>query len=239
MASTYRLLIINPVSISMWNEYVLQYAKSILSRDVEVEVRSLPKAPPAIESEYDRDFAAPYVVEEVVKANREGFSGVVINCFDDPGLEASREISDIPVLGIGETSMVMALLLGYRIAVISTGRNSRLTYYRRAVSLGIDRRIVYTSGIEVPVLSLRKDLDRVKELLLNEIKKAIEIYGAEVIVLGCGGFIGLAEDLSKMSGVPVIDPTLVTLKVAESIVRLGLRHSKIYLFNRLKTSYQS
>lgn len=237
MASAYRLLIINPVSTSIWNEYVLQYAKSVLSKDIEVEVRSLPKAPPAIESDYDKDLAAPYVVEEVVKANREGFSGVVINCFDDPGLEASREVSDIPILGIGETSMVIALLLGYRIAVISTGGNSRLTYYRKAVALGLEKRVVYTSGVEIPVLSLRKDLDKVKELLLSEIKKAVEIHGAEVIVLGCGGFIGLAEDLSKISGVPVIDPTLVTLKVAESIIRLGLKHSKVYLFNRLKTPY--
>ncbi|MEM2389645.1 MAG: aspartate/glutamate racemase family protein [Ignisphaera sp.] len=234
-----KLLVINPVSTDVWNDYLMRFAKSVLPGDVEVEVRNLPKAPPAIECEYDRDLAAPYVVEEVVRANREGFHGIVINCFDDPGLEASREVSEIPVLGIGETSMVVALLLGYRIAVISTGRNSRLTYYRKAVALGIEKRIVYTSGIEVSVLNLRKDLESVRKMLLSEIRRAVEDYGAEVIVLGCGGFIGLAEDLSKSSGVPVIDPTLVTLKVAESIVRLGLKHSRIYLFNRLSTPYMA
>ncbi|MCS7111477.1 MAG: aspartate/glutamate racemase family protein [Ignisphaera sp.] len=237
MASGYRLLIINPVSTSEWNEHVLRFARAVLPEDVEVVVKSLPGAPPAIECEYDRDLAAPHVIGEVVKANREGFNAVIINCFDDPGLEASREISEIPVLGIGETSMVVALLLGYRIAVVSTGRNSVVAYYRRAVALGIEKRIIYTSGIEVPVLSIRRDVGRVRELLLSEIRRAVESYGAEVVVLGCGGFIGLAEELSRVSGVPVVDPTIVTLKMAESIVRLGLKHSKIYLFNRLTKPY--
>ena len=232
-----KLLIINPVSTSIWNDYTLQYARYILSRDIDIHVRNLPKAPPAIECDYDRDLAAPYVVEEVVKANKEGFSGIVINCFDDPGLEASREVSDVLVLGIGETSLVTALLLGYRVAVISTGRNSRLAYYRKAVALGLEKRIVYTSGIDVSVLSLRKDLDRVKGMLLGEIRRAVEVYGVEVVVLGCGGFIGLAEELSKASGIPVIDPTLVTLKVAEFLIKLGIRHSKAYLFNRLAVPY--
>lgn len=237
MNTGYKLLVVNPVSTSEWNEYVLQYARAVISDDVEVVVRNLPRAPPAIECEYDRDLAAPYVIEEVVRANREGFSGVVINCFDDPGLEASREVSEIPVLGIGETSMVVALLLGYRVAVVSTGRNSVVAYYRRAVELGIERRIVYTSGIEIPVLGIRRDLDRVRELLLSEIRRAVENYGVEVVILGCGGFIGLAEELSRISGVPVIDPTITTLKIAESMVKLGLRHSKVYLFNRLARPY--
>lgn len=237
MAPALKLLIINPVGTSIWDGYTLQYAKSVLSSDIDVHVRSLPKAPPAIECEYDRDLAAPHVVEEVVKANKEGFNGIVINCFDDPGLEASREVSDVLVLGIGETSLTIALLLGYRVAVISTGRNSRLTYYRKAVALGLEKRVVYTSGIDMPVLSLRKDLDRVKEMLMGEIRRAVDVYGAEVVVLGCGGFIGLAEELSRASGVPVVDPTLVTLKVAESLIKLGVRHSKVYLFNRLAVPY--
>jgi Asp/Glu/hydantoin racemase len=56
-------------------------------------------------------------------------------------------------------------------------------------------------------------------------------------VLGCGGFIGLSEELSRECGVPVIDPTLVTVKIAESTVKLRYTHSKKLLLNRLKTPY--
>lgn len=237
MVSKHQILVINPVGIDIWNNIVLEYAKSVLSDEFEVKVRNLPKAPPTIECEYDKDLATPYVIEEVLRANKEGFSAVIINCFDDPGLEASREVSAIPVLGIGETAITFALLLGYRIAIISTGENSRVTYYKRAVALGLEKRISYVSGINISVRDLRKDMKKVKELILNEIKKAVEEHDAQVVVLGCGGFIGLAEDLSKECGIPVIDPTLVTLKVAESIVKLRLSHSRAHLFNRLAIPY--
>ncbi|MEM0474215.1 MAG: aspartate/glutamate racemase family protein [Zestosphaera sp.] len=220
-----KILVLNPVNTDVWNELTLNYVKKVVSPEVEVSVRSLSRGPPAIESEYDRDLAAPYVIEEVVKAAEEGFHAVVINCFDDPGLRASRETSKILVLGIGETSLTVATLLGYRIAVISTGsRYSKTAYYRKAIELGIDKRVVYASGIDVRVLDLRKDLSTVKKALLDEARKAINDFNVEVIVLGCSGLIGLSEELSELLGIPVIDPTLVTVKIAEAMIRLKLRH---------------
>ncbi len=221
----HKLLVLNPVSTDVWNDLTLTHVKKILSPEVEVSVRSLSEGPPAIESEYDRDLAAPHVVSEVIKASKEGFHAVVINCFDDPGLRASREVSKILVLGIGETSLAVATLLGYRIAVISTGsRYSRTAYYRRAIELGLEKRVVYASGVDIRVLDLRKDLNTVKKALLDEAKKAINEFNAEVIVLGCSGLIGLSEELSEVLGVPVVDPTLVTVGLAEAMIKLGLRH---------------
>ena len=232
-----RILIINPVGTDLWNDLTLQAVKEVVNPNTEVIVRSLKGAPPAIECDYDRDLAAPYVIKEVIKAGKEGFDAVIINCFDDPGLYAAREVTDILVLGIGETTIVTALLLGYRIAIISTGKHSRNVYYKRAVSLGIADRVVYTSGVDIKVLDLRRNLSKVKSMLIEEINKAVKEYGAEVIVLGCGGFLGLAKELSKELSIPVLDPTLTTVKVAEALTTLGLKHSKIYLFNRLKHPY--
>ncbi len=232
-----KILIINPVGTDLWNDLTLQAVKEVVNPDTEVIVRSLKGAPPAIECDYDRDLAAPHVVNEVIKASKEGFDAIIINCFDDPGLHAAREVTDVLVLGIGETTITIALLLGYRIAIISTGKHSRNVYYRRAVSLGVADRIAYTSGIDIKVLDLRKDLGKVKSMLIEEISKAVKEYGAEVIVLGCGGFLGLAEELSEELGIPVLDPTLTTVKVAEALITLGLKHSKVYLFNRLKHPY--
>jgi len=223
--ATHKLLVLNPVSTDVWNDLTLTHVKKILSPEIEVSVRSLREGPPAIENEYDKDLATPHVVSEVIKASEEGFHAVVINCFDDPGLRASREVSKILVLGIGETSLTAATLLGYRIAVISTGsRYSRTAYYRKAVELGLEKRVVYASGIDIRVLDLRKDLDAVRKALLDEARKAINEFNAEVIVLGCSGLIGLGEELSEVLGVPVVDPTLVTVGIAEAMIKLRLRH---------------
>jgi len=232
-----RILVLNPVVIDVWNELTLKHLKEVAFPGTEVVVRNISKGPKAIESEYDKDYAAHHVVNEVVKASKEGFDAIIINCFDDPGLHASREVCDTLVLGIGETSITTALLLGYRVAIISTGVNAKLLYYRKAVELGIEKRVVYTGGINVGVLDLRKDEGKVMELLLSEGRKAVEDYGADVIVLGCGGFIGMAEKLSEELGVPVVDPTKTTFKVAESLAAMRIKHSRKYLFNRLSLGY--
>jgi len=232
-----KILILNPVSTTIWDNLVYEYIKRVIELTTQIIVKSIRDAPPAIECEYDRVLAEHLVVREVISASKEGFDAVIINCFDDPGLRASREVSQIPVFGIGETSLYYALILGDNIAIISTGKYSLIAYRRKARELGIEDRVVYISGIEIPVLELRTREKAVREALLSEIKKAVESCGAEVIVLGCGGFIGLSEELSRESGVPVIDPTLVTVKIAESAVKLGYVHSKKFLLNRLKTPY--
>jgi allantoin racemase len=232
-----KILILNPVSTTIWNDLVYEYIKKIVEPTTQIVIRNIGDAPPAIECEYDKTLAEHLVVGEVINANREGFNAVVINCFDDPGLHSSRETSDIPVFGIGETSLYYALVLGDNIAIISTGKYSMVAYRRKARELGIEDRVVYISGIEVPVLELRSNEKLIKEMLMNEIRRAVESWGAEVVVLGCGGFIGISEELSRECGIPIVDPTLVTVKMAESTVKLGYVHSKRFLLNRLKTPY--
>ncbi|MGB9785434.1 MAG: aspartate/glutamate racemase family protein [Fervidicoccaceae archaeon] len=232
-----KLLVLNPVSTEIWDEVTSNYVKRYLEPSTSLEIRSLREGPEAIESEYDKALAERYVVEEVMRAEREKFDAVVINCFDDPGLHASREVASIPVFGIGETSLYYALMLGEGIAVISTGKYASISYRKKARELGIESRLVYSAGIELPVLELKKDPRRVKELLHGDIERAINDHRAEVVVLGCGGFIGMAEELSKSFKIPIIDPTLVTVKVAEASVKMGYRHSKLFLFDRMETPH--
>jgi allantoin racemase len=226
MSENIRILVLNPVSVEIWNELTYKYLEKIIESSTQIVVKNVEKAPPAIEYEYDKVLAEHLVVEEVVKANKEGFNAVVINCFDDPGLYASREVSDIPVFGIGETSLYYALMIGNNIAIISTGRHSSIIYRRRVRELGIEDRVVYIAGIEMPVLDLRKDERKTIDMLVKELEKAVNNYNADVAVLGCGGLIGLADYLSNIMNMPVIDPTLVTVKIAEASAKLKYRHSK-------------
>jgi allantoin racemase len=57
-------------------------------------------------------------------------------------------------------------------------------------------------------------------------KRAMDEQGAEALVLGCGATTGLAPQVSKALGIPVLDPGRTAVKFAEMLVDLGLRHSK-------------
>jgi len=210
----------------------LKYLKQIANPGTEIVVKSLPQGPETIESEFDKALAEKHVVEVVARellSGKGGYDAVMINCFDDPGVKALREVvHDTLVLGIGETSITTALMLGFSIAIISTGRESKAIYRRRAAELGLLDRVVYTSGIELPVLKLREDEATTLKALEEEGRRAVREYGAEVIVLGCGGMVGMAQELSRRVGVPVVDPTITTFKVTEALVAAGLKHSYAY-----------
>ncbi|MEO8883208.1 MAG: aspartate/glutamate racemase family protein, partial [Devosia sp.] len=60
----------------------------------------------------------------------------------------------------------------------------------------------------------------------REIDRAIQEDHAEAIVLGCAGMADLAAELSRQHGLPVIDGVAAAVKLAESLVGLGLKTSK-------------
>ena len=51
--------------------------------------------------------------------------------------------------------------------------------------------------------------------------------GAEAIVLGCSGMSRLTDSLSAQFGVPVIDGISSAVVMAEALVSIGLKTSKI------------
>jgi allantoin racemase len=59
------------------------------------------------------------VFEAVRKLQGQDYDAVIINCFSDPHLYACRQIMDIPVIGVAQTSMLMASMMGPKFGVIT------------------------------------------------------------------------------------------------------------------------
>jgi allantoin racemase len=76
------------------------------------------------------------------------------------------------------------------------------------------------------------DHARLLRALVDQSVKAVEEDGAHVIILGCTGMAGLAREVEKglnkrgIGDVPVIDPGILALKIAEALADMGLSHSK-------------
>ena len=69
--------------------------------------------------------------------------------------------------------------------------------------------------------------EELKRRLIKVARICIEEDGAEVIVLGGGPLVGYGKLIEAELGIPVIDPTLATFKLMESVIDLGHSHSKI------------
>ena len=63
------------------------------------------------------------IVERILEAAKEGCDGAVVGCFLDPGVAEARSAVDIPVIGIAESSLFYACLLGLRFGIVVPNGN--------------------------------------------------------------------------------------------------------------------
>ena len=196
---------------------------------VDVDIRTLGEGPSSIESAWEAALVVPALCEAVVRAQAEGFSAVIIGCFSDPGLEALRELTSIPIIGPGAAALHMAAQLGTRFTIVSPLENAPGRGHERLRALALDGKLASIRGVNVPVLDVARGRGAVVDRLEEVGRAALRDDGADCLVLGCMsmGFLGLAEELHKRLDVPVVNPVSAALKTAETLVTMSLCHSKI------------
>lgn len=201
----------------------------------------LDRGPPSIESEYDEALAVPDTIIRAIEAERAGADAIIIDCMGDPGLKPAREVVKIPVLGPAESSMHLAAMLGQKFSVVTVLNSVRPMLTNLARIYGVHEKLASILVVDVPVLELEARFAEVQQRLAETALLAVERDGADVIVLGCTGFLGCADAISRHLAangydIPVIDPIPATACMAEAVVKAGLRHSKrTYAAPRPKT----
>ncbi|MBW2123535.1 MAG: aspartate/glutamate racemase family protein, partial [Deltaproteobacteria bacterium] len=182
-----RILVINPNTSVRMTDHIRQELVRIKRPDTELAVLCPERGPDTIESAYDEAIAVPPTLDLVRKANREGYDAVILACFSDPGLEAAKEISEIPVIGIEESSLHMAAMLGAKFSVI-TPRKERIPSKREHVHMrGLDHFLASIRSLDLSVAETDADPEKTKRRVFEVARRAVEEDGAEVIILGCAG----------------------------------------------------
>jgi allantoin racemase len=188
----------------------------------------VPGGPASIESAYEEYLSVPGAIERVVEAEREGFNGIVLGCFGDPGIDAMREMVDIPVIGPGEASMLLAASLGHRFSIITVLDSIIPLLERLAWQVGVDRKLASVRAIDVPVLELADNPNEAFARMVREGERSRDQERADAIIMGCMSmaFQGRQDDLASRLGIPVVNPVHAAVKMMQVLCELGLRHSR-------------
>lgn len=227
-----KVRVIRPIISSRPNVEVEEELKPYASAGTEISAVCLDRGPASVESEYDHTLSSPFVVLRAEEAERDGVDGIVSYCFVDPGVKAAREAVKIPIVGAGEAALTLASLLSDRISVVTILKNLAPLIRHNARAMGLGDRLVSVRAVEIPVLELDDDHNRMEDALFQEMLAAIRSDGAEVLVLGCTGMTEVARNLERRLAaagpeVPVVDSAVASLKVIEAMVGSGLRHSRL------------
>ncbi len=223
-----KLLVIAPVLYRSRKKGLGLY-QQLVKPDTTVELIHIEKGPRSIETYYDEAMAIPDVLR-IVNEHKDSCDGIMMDCFQDPGVHAARELVDVPVLGPAETSMSVASLIAPKFSIISVPMNSGPMFELYAKQLGLSSQLAASIGVDIPVLNLEEDQEKAVEEVVKAATWTIEERGAEAVILGCTGMTGFAKAIQEKLPVSVIEPATTTLKMLELLVDLGLQHSHIGLY---------
>lgn len=181
-----------------------------------------------LNSALDVVLAAPEIVQLAADGQNAGFDAVVLYCFSDPVIDACREALRIPVIGGAQASCLSALNVcrSFGVILADEARLPEKKLFLRTLGVSPER-IGQIAAVNLNGISPWADRETTFKKLLACGQKMMRETHTEAIVLGCLSFLGLAEPLSRVLGIPVIDPAVAAVTTAESIVRQRLFTSKV------------
>ncbi len=131
---------------------------------------------------------------------------VVLACFGDPGLEALREISPVPVFAFAECGLTAAAAEPGHFAIATIGEAWRDMLTELVERRGLTERFagVITLGEE----------SRVGTVAARHIQIGVARTGANRVIVGGTGLIPAMPDIVRALPSMVLDPHRLTLRVA-------------------------
>lgn len=228
----HKLLVINPNSSPHMTKEILKTIRGEKLTNLQIDVVKIDDAPEVLESFYDYSCAQMNVINYLKRNNimNQGYDGVLLACFGDPGLFALKEMLNIPVIGIAEASMSISLLLGFKFSIVAAVRKAKFMMEYLVRTYGLESRLASVEVLDIDIRTFIKNekqlIDAVKNCGLNAIAK-----GADILILGCAGMTILdIKEIQKELGITVIDPIIAGIYMLYSIIngRFDISRSGLY-----------
>ena len=222
-----KILVINPNTSADMTATIAAAAQAAAQCDTHVDVITNTAGPRSIEGFFDEILSTASLLEILIREEH-NYDAFIIACFSaHPAVIAGKEAISKPVIGIFESSCLLACLLGSRFGIVTTSARWEPLLDEGVRQIGLESRCagVISSGLSVLDLD-EKSAQEVEDMLLQASRKIVQEKGAEVLCLGCAGMAGLSEKLTCQLHIPVIDPVASAVKMAEALVYQNLTTSK-------------
>lgn len=229
MARRIKMIIPVPVPPAALDSFAAQFPARLLRSDLSIEFCCAARGGKALDSLYEGTMADAFCLDAGLRAEEEGFDAVCVNSMSDSGVAALRSRLSIPVLGTAAPTYHLASQLGRRFSIISMWDRWSWLYDKILGETGLGHRLASVRSIGVAPDTaelLAGKEDSVFPQLLEAARAAIEVDGADVLILGSTTMHQSHLYLQERLDVPVLNPGLIAFKTCETILDLGLSHSK-------------
>jgi allantoin racemase len=225
------MLVIAPVAMdeaSLANR-AAQAEEFAAATGTDFEFRAVTVGPRVYDTHQDWLLAELGILQAGARAVEEGFDAVCVDTLSDAGVNALRSVLDVPVVGAGQASYLLATLLGRRFSILTQWQPWFPIYERGLREYGLRDACVSMRCVESrPDLeNLLEGKDDLLPQLADEAARCVE-DGADVIVLGSTTMHQARDYLAEHLPVPVVDPGPASYAMVHALAALGTPgHSRL------------
>jgi allantoin racemase len=198
------------------------HLKSILEPDFSATFHTT--TPPATTTHAITEFRiARNLIRNAVEAEKQGYDAMVITHFQDAGLAEVKSVVDIPVIGLGETTLCHSLTLGRKLGLVTINPVFIPWHEDQVIRYGMQQRVVGVRAVPATVADFieafasPKGLEKLKPLWEKECRALLDA-GADVIVPAGG--LPMMLFGGEFQGAPVVNGVTLVAKTAEMAIRL-------------------
>jgi allantoin racemase len=187
-------------------------------------------------------------------SDRGGFDAIVSTGFLDPGFEAARTISRIPVAGALHSSLLMASLIGKRTSIIIGTMPLALAVRQVAESYGLGHKVASLRAYGHSTTELLRlinehksrlfetpEAGRITEDIVRQCITAITADRVDSLILGCeptefwDDEVRKKLDAAGYDEIPLICPLPASVQMAKAMVSMQLKQTpRAYPTDRLR-----
>jgi allantoin racemase len=205
-------------------------ALSYSSAEVEVGILSVKARPFDGLTPAEIQAAAPIFHEAFRQAEREGYDAVVPLGMLDIGVEGGRSAVDIPVVGPLQATLHVAAQVGEHFGVVCYHPASIYRHRAQCIAYGMEQFIAGRRASGFYVQHIADNRNQMIESFLMAARALIEEDRADVIIPQ-----GITQCpvqmkpkwLSEQLGVPVVEGIGAPIRLAATLVSLGLKQSRL------------
>jgi allantoin racemase len=217
-----------------YRDFLVSHAARVLGNEATIQVEGLREGTyhgrtptSALGNAFVYHRAVDQIIDNAIRAERDGFDGFVIGSFSEPLLREIRSAVDIPVTGILESSMLVSLSLGRRVAPVANAPEIAFIVQSAVEKHGLESRVLPCVSLDPPMheaelMAAATDPQALVEAFRHAARHAMVHQGADVIVPAEAvlATVLLARQVTHVDDAPVVDVLAVAWRYALMMIRL-------------------
>lgn len=232
-----------------WGQYhpvLRRIVDKIKDPDTTVEIHGITKiGGVADQYRYLEYLETGEVLENVQRAQDEGFDAFLIGNIADPGLRECREIVSIPVLGLCESAMHLACMMGANFSLVTLNEKFTARIVENVDRAGLRSRLAGVSRLQMDrILDLKEGFTNpeARQRIIDgflQCAGSLVNDGAEVVIPAGGVAMALLADAEVSDagqGAPILNGITSLVKMGEMAVRMNRLMGGGFMSKRLSNA---